>query len=61
MLKATAQEMCMECHEEADMARVKAHAGNALQKSCVSCHEVHVGENKFLLKPAALPAAQAKP
>jgi predicted CXXCH cytochrome family protein len=61
LIKATAQEMCLDCHEEADMAKIPAHGGNALLQSCVTCHEVHVGENKFLVKPAALPAAQAKP
>jgi predicted CXXCH cytochrome family protein len=47
--------LCLECHDEKDMAAVKGHAqiGNT---ACLTCHEPHVGENKFLLKAAALKA-----
>jgi len=44
--------LCFECHEEKDMAAVKAHAGQ-LQKSCIDCHDPHLGADKFFLKPAA--------
>ena len=41
-----------ECHEEKDVASVKGHEGQ-LQKSCVDCHDPHMGVDKFLLKAAA--------
>ena len=43
--------LCFECHEEKDMAAVKGHAGQ-LQKSCLECHDPHLGADKFLLKTA---------
>jgi len=44
--------LCFECHEEKDVATVKGHEGH-LQKSCVDCHDPHMGADKFLLKAAA--------
>jgi predicted CXXCH cytochrome family protein len=44
--------LCYECHEEKDLAAVKGHSGQ-LQKSCLDCHDPHLGADKFLLKPGA--------
>jgi predicted CXXCH cytochrome family protein len=55
LLKAPGK-LCFDCHEEKDMAAVKAHAGTA-GKSCVECHDPHSGKDKYLLKGAAAKAA----
>jgi len=47
--------LCFDCHEEKDIAAVKAHADP--NKSCTACHDPHRGQDKFLLKPEALKAA----
>lgn len=59
LLKSRTQ-LCLECHEAKDMNELKGHAqmGN---KACLTCHDPHVGENKYLLKAAALkPAEEGK-
>jgi predicted CXXCH cytochrome family protein len=62
LLIKSAGQLCGECHEPADMAKVKGHAGDALKTACLVCHDPHVSENKFLVKPAALkPVANPKP
>jgi len=55
-LKKAGNAMCFDCHEDKDIKAVKAHLG-ALDKSCVVCHDPHVGADKNLLKPAARSAA----
>ena len=47
-----AANMCLDCHEEKDLKAVQAHAGTE-GKSCVECHDPHVGQDAKLLKPAA--------
>ena len=44
--------LCGDCHEDKDLKAVKAHAG-AEGRSCVACHDPHVGKDKFLLKAGA--------
>ena len=51
--------LCLDCHDLKDLQAVKGHAGK-LNVSCVVCHDPHVGNNQFLLKPAALPAGATK-
>jgi predicted CXXCH cytochrome family protein len=43
-------QLCGDCHDDKDLKAVKAHAGTEGQ-SCVKCHDPHVGNNQFLLKP----------
>ncbi|HUC85920.1 MAG TPA: cytochrome c3 family protein, partial [Candidatus Acidoferrales bacterium] len=45
-------QLCGDCHDDKDLKSVKAHAGNE-GKSCVLCHDPHVGKDKFLLKAGA--------
>jgi predicted CXXCH cytochrome family protein len=49
--------MCFDCHDDKDIKAVKAHLG-AGEKSCITCHDPHVGQDKNLLKPAARSAAK---
>jgi predicted CXXCH cytochrome family protein len=44
--------LCFECHEDKDLAKVKAHE-NSAGRSCIDCHDPHLGQDKNLLKPAA--------
>ena len=46
--------LCSDCHDDKELKAVKAHAGTE-SKSCVACHDPHVGGNANLLKPAAVP------
>jgi len=46
--------LCGDCHEEKDLQAVKGHAG-AEGKSCIACHDPHIGQNAKLLKPSAVP------
>ena len=46
------------CHEEKDLAAVKAH-GNTVGKACVACHNPHSGKDKYLLKSEANTKAQS--
>jgi len=41
--------LCGDCHDDKDLKVVKGHAG-AENKSCVECHNPHVGKDKYLLK-----------
>jgi predicted CXXCH cytochrome family protein len=49
--------LCFECHEEKDIAAVKGHAAQ-LQKSCMDCHDPHMGADKFLLKALGKPGGR---
>ena len=49
LLSKDRRKVCFECHEENDMATVKAHA-SAPQESCVTCHDPHSGKDKYFLK-----------
>jgi predicted CXXCH cytochrome family protein len=49
-------QLCGDCHDDKDLKAVKGHAG-AEGKSCVVCHDPHVGTDKNLLKPSAKPKA----
>jgi predicted CXXCH cytochrome family protein len=61
LLVKAPQDLCYECHEQKDMLAAKGHA-NIAGKQCITCHDVHAGENKFLVKPAArTQAAKANP
>jgi predicted CXXCH cytochrome family protein len=50
--------VCAECHEDADLAKVKVHIGT--KESCVKCHNPHASDEKFLLKAGATKVAEAK-
>jgi predicted CXXCH cytochrome family protein len=52
LLAKNIAQLCGDCHDAKELKAVKAHAGNE-NKSCVVCHDPHVGKNKFLLKTAA--------
>jgi predicted CXXCH cytochrome family protein len=56
LLLKNPSQLCFDCHEEKDMAGVKAHAGTT-GKSCLECHDPHWGKDKYLLKPAAAKAS----
>jgi predicted CXXCH cytochrome family protein len=45
--------LCFECHEDSDLKKVQAHA-NTENKSCIDCHDPHIGQDKNLLKPGKL-------
>jgi predicted CXXCH cytochrome family protein len=51
--------LCGDCHDDKDLKAVKAHAGTE-GKSCVACHDPHVGKDKFLLKPSTATGTAAK-
>lgn len=51
LLLKNAVKLCLDCHEEKDLKAVKGHA-DAEGKSCVICHDPHVGRDKNLLKGA---------
>jgi len=51
--------LCGDCHDDKDVKAVKAHAGTE-GKSCVACHDPHVGKDKFLLKPSTATGTAAK-
>ncbi len=53
------RKLCLECHEEKDLAGDPAHA-QASGRSCLECHDPHLGQDKFLLKPGLLPLPQPK-
>jgi len=57
LIKSRAQ-LCLECHEVKDLAQSKGHAQIA-KMACLQCHDPHVGQDKFLLKPARNPASGA--
>jgi predicted CXXCH cytochrome family protein len=46
-------QLCGDCHDDKDLKAVKAHAGME-GKSCVVCHDPHVGKDKYFLKPGAV-------
>jgi predicted CXXCH cytochrome family protein len=46
--------LCGDCHDDKDLKADKGHAGFE-GKSCVVCHDPHIGTDKNLLKPAAKP------
>jgi predicted CXXCH cytochrome family protein len=48
--------LCLDCHEEKDLKAVKGHEGSQ-GKSCVECHDPHVGRDKYLLKAASGPTS----
>jgi len=48
LLKSPAT-LCLDCHEQKDLQAVKGHA-DAAGKSCLQCHDPHVGTDKYLLK-----------
>jgi predicted CXXCH cytochrome family protein len=52
LLKKNVNLLCADCHDQKDIAAVKAHASIGTQ-SCTVCHDPHVGTDKNLLKPAA--------
>jgi predicted CXXCH cytochrome family protein len=41
--------LCLDCHEQKDLAAVKGHAG-AEGQNCITCHDPHTGTDKFLLR-----------
>ena len=41
-------QLCGDCHDDKDLKADKGHA-NAAGKSCIVCHDPHVGTDKFLL------------
>lgn len=53
LLVTARKQLCFECHEEKDLAKSQGHARMA-DKSCLDCHQHHVGENKYLLKSEVL-------
>jgi predicted CXXCH cytochrome family protein len=59
LLTKPPRQLCFDCHEEKDIAAVKAHA-SAGERSCVECHDPHLGKDKNLLKPSARTVATAK-
>ena len=52
MLAKNILKLCGDCHDDKDLKAVKAHAGQE-GKSCVACHDPHIGKDKFLLKAGA--------
>ena len=52
--------LCLECHEVQDLARSKGHE-QLDKQSCLDCHQHHIGEDKYLLKPAATARAAVVP
>jgi predicted CXXCH cytochrome family protein len=52
--------LCTECHELKDLERTEGHK-NMGDKSCLSCHDPHVGKDKYLLREAVLKAALEAP
>jgi predicted CXXCH cytochrome family protein len=51
--------LCGDCHDDKDLKAMKGHAG-AEGKICTACHDPHVGNNQFLLKPSATGKAVEK-
>jgi predicted CXXCH cytochrome family protein len=52
LLKKALPALCLDCHDQKDLAAVKGHAGTG-DKSCMDCHDPHVGTDVNLLKPSA--------
>jgi len=52
LLKKAPAALCLDCHEQKDLAQVKAHAA-AGTKTCTDCHDPHAGKDKNLLKTPA--------
>ena len=59
-LKGPVNALCLDCHEEKDLAKVKAHL-DAPKKNCIECHDPHLGADKFLLKPPVKTSSTAAP
>lgn len=47
LLKETAIELCSQCHTSENIIATEEHRG---EKECTSCHNAHMGINRFLLK-----------
>jgi predicted CXXCH cytochrome family protein len=47
-------QVCTDCHDPKDLKADKGHVG-AEGKSCILCHDPHVGTDPNLLKPSAKP------
>ena len=59
LLKQDLLKVCAECHDAKDLKAVKGHAV-AEGKSCVVCHDPHIGKDKFLLKVSPVDKAAGK-
>lgn len=47
LLKETTIELCTQCHTSENIIGTEEHKG---EKECTSCHNAHMGINRFLLK-----------
>ena len=52
LLVKSVDKLCFDCHEDKDIKQVKGHE-NAGTQSCLSCHDPHVGKDKYLLRSIA--------
>jgi predicted CXXCH cytochrome family protein len=59
LLKKAGRKLCMDCHEEKEIAAVKVHQ-EAPTRACGECHDPHSGKDKSLLKAAARLSARAQ-
>ena len=56
LLVKNKEKLCSDCHEAAEINAVKSHAAG-VGRSCLACHEAHVGQDKYLLTAAGRAAA----
>jgi len=59
LLVRKGRQLCLDCHDEKDVAGAAAHARIG-ETACQTCHGPHGGENEFFLKPNA-PQMSTKP
>ncbi len=55
------RQTCFECHDEKEMAGVKAHQRAVAARNCSECHDPHQGEDKHFLRPGAARGGATKP
>jgi predicted CXXCH cytochrome family protein len=57
LLGKTVPALCLECHEQPDLDKVKAHQSAPDKNACLGCHDPHQSTRERLLKSGVKTAA----